>query len=101
MEKDNIRQALTQYGYPEWAINKVKKEKEHPWTKKRKQNENQNKSKGLVVLPYVEGLNGKKSLQSFFKKHGYSTGMRPHQTLRNFLVHPKYKRNPLQTAEAI
>ena len=27
--------------------------------------------------------------------------MHPHQTLRNFLVHPKDKRNPLQTAEAI
>ena len=27
--------------------------------------------------------------------------MPPHQTLRNFLVHPKDKREPLQTAEAI
>ena len=27
--------------------------------------------------------------------------MPPHQTLRNFLVHPKDKRGPLKTAEAI
>ena len=27
--------------------------------------------------------------------------MKPHKTLRNMLVHPKDKRNPMQTAEAI
>ena len=36
-----------------------------------------------------------------FEKHGYSTAMPPHQTLRNLFVHPKDKRDPLQTAESI
>ena len=44
------------------------------------------KSKGMVVIPYVEGV---------------KTGVKPHRTLRNMLVHPKDKRDPSQTAEAI
>ena len=99
VEEVTIRQALAQCGYPEWAIEKVKKEKEQPRTSKKTQSENQEKNKGLVVLPYVSGLTEKVS--RVFKKHGYSTAMRPHQTLRNLLVHPKDKRDPLQTAEAI
>ena len=35
------------------------------------------------------------------KKHGFSTAVKPHKTLRNMLVHPKDKRNPMQTTEAI
>ena len=57
------------------------------------------KSKGLVVLPYVEGLSEKAS--RVFKKHGFATSLKPHKTIRNAVVHPKDKRDPLQTAEAV
>ena len=57
------------------------------------------KSKGLVVIPYVEGLSEKAS--RVFKKHGYATAMKPHTTLRQLLVHPKDKRNPRQTTDIV
>ena len=57
------------------------------------------KSKGMVFIFYVERVTER--LSRIFKKHGFSTGMKPHRTLRNMLVHPKEKRDPSQTAEAI
>ena len=35
------------------------------------------------------------------KKHVFSTSLKPHATIRKALVHPKDKRDPLQTAEAV
>ena len=58
----NIRQALAQWGYPEWAINKVKKEKEQPQKKKKTRSENQEKNKALVVVPYIEGFTFKSAI---------------------------------------
>ena len=43
----------------------------------------------MVVLPYVKGLS--EGVGRVLRKHGISTAMRPHQTLRNALVHPKDK----------
>ncbi len=51
------------------------------------------------MLPYVEGLSEKVS--RVFKKHGFATSLKPHRTIRNALVHPKDKRDPLQTAEVV
>ena len=36
-----------------------------------------------------------------FKKHGFATSLKPHRTIRRELVHPKDKRDPLQSAEAV
>ena len=52
-----------------------------------------------MVVPYVEGISER--ISRVFKNYGYSTAMKPHCTLRNILVHPKDKRDPLQTAETI
>ena len=46
-----------------------------------------NKSKGLVVVPYIEGLSEKAS--RVFRKHGIAIAMKSHTTLRNMLVHPR------------
>ena len=59
----------------------------------------QAKSKGMVVIPYVEGVTER--LSRIYKKHRFSTGMKPHRTLHNMLVHPKDKRDPSQRAEEI
>ena len=58
------------------------------------------KSSGMRVIPYVEGVTVR--LSRVFKKHWFSTGIKPHRTFRNMLVHLKDKRDPPQsTAEAI
>ncbi|XP_072025290.1 uncharacterized protein [Amphiura filiformis] len=72
--------------------NKSKKET------KEKKNDN-DPSKGMVVLPYIEGLSEK--LQRIFWKHRIATAMRPHNTLRNLLVHPKDKIESNKTCEVV
>ena len=57
------------------------------------------KSKGLAVIPYVEGLS--EHIARVFRKHGISTAMKPHRTLRSMLVYPKDKLLPHQKSEAI
>ena len=98
-EDIKINQALNLCGYPQWAIDKVKSNRAKPKQQKKHDKDEKEKSKGLVVIPYIEGLSER--LSRTFKKHGFSTAMKPHKTLRNMLVHPKDKRNPMQTAEAI
>ena len=66
---------------------------------KQKSTKNEEKSKGLVVIPYIEGLTER--LSRVYKKHGFSTAMKPYITLRRMLVHPKDKRDPLQTADSV
>ena len=51
----------------------------------------QAKSKGLAVIPYVKGTS--EALSRIFQKYRIQTAMRPHMTLRKFLVHPKDKRH--------
>ncbi|XP_072046538.1 uncharacterized protein [Amphiura filiformis] len=92
-EEKKINEALTQCGYPSWAIDKVKEQTQKPKTSKnRETKDTKDKTKGSVVVPYVEGLSERMS--RVFKKHGFSTAMKPHSTLRNMLVHPKDKRDP-------
>ena len=57
------------------------------------------KSKGLVVIPYVESVTEKAT--RVFRRHGISTAVRPHNTLRKMLVHPKDKRDPLSTTDCV
>ena len=84
----------------QWTVDKVKSNRAKPkQQKKHDKDEKKKKSKGLAVIPYIEGLSER--LSRTLKKHGFSTAMKPHKTLRNMLVHPKDKRNPMQTAEAI
>ena len=58
-EELHIRNALKSYGYPNWIFDKVKhdqcqKRKKIIDTKKRKKSAQE--SKGLAIIPYVEGL---------------------------------------------
>lgn len=98
-EKSHIEQALNLCGYPQWSINKVVEDKEQPKPTKCSNNKRKDKGKSFVVLPYVEGLSERVS--RVFKKHSFSTSLKPHRTIQNVLVHLKDKRDILQTAEAI
>ncbi|XP_070579089.1 uncharacterized protein [Ptychodera flava] len=100
IEEQHIRKALSTCGYPNWTINKVKKDKSSPKPKcTSKKDKNSEKSRGLVVIPYVEGLSEK--MARVFRKFGFSTAMKPHRTLRNILVHPKDKLLTNKKAEVV
>ncbi|XP_072051726.1 uncharacterized protein [Amphiura filiformis] len=53
----------------------------------------------MVVIPYIEGRSEK--LQRIFWKHRIATAMKPHNTLKSLLVHPKDKRDPNETCEVV
>ena len=99
-EEQNICQALAACGYPEWTVNKVKKDRSQPKQKPpaKKQSDGE-KSKGLVVVPYVQGLS--EHVTRVFKKHGFATALKPDKTLRSLLVHLKDKLEKSQKAQAI
>ncbi len=58
-------------------------------SRNQKQKEEQEKSKGMVIIPFVEGLS--EAMECVLKKHKISTAMKPHTTLKQLLVHPKDK----------
>ena len=89
-EELHIRNALKSCGYPKWIFEKVK----HDQCQKRKKTINTKKrsksaqeSRGLAVIPYVEGLS--ETAERIFHKYGINTAMKPYRTLRQLLVHPK------------
>ena len=55
----------------------------------KKANNTRGNHKGMVVVPYVKGLS--EAFVRILKSHGITTTNHPHQTLRNFVVHPKDK----------
>ncbi|XP_072017028.1 uncharacterized protein [Amphiura filiformis] len=79
-EDDHIKGALQKCGYPDWSIKKVKDQMAKPKSKKeRKKKDDSNKSKGLVVVPYVEGVSER--ISRVFKTYNIATAMKPHCTL--------------------
>ena len=55
-EEKHIKQALTYCGYPKWTIDKVKRSTKNKKTQTTKRDKNKEKSRGLVVIPYVQGV---------------------------------------------
>ena len=51
------------------------------------------------AIPYVESLTGKAT--RIYRRHGISTAVRPHTTLKKMLVHQKDKRDPLTTTDCV
>ena len=98
-EENIIREALSDCGYPRWAVDKVKEKRQTPKARDKPTMKEGEKSKGLVVIPYIEGLTER--LPRVFKKHNFSTAMKPYFTLRRILVHLKDKRDPMQTADSV
>ena len=98
-EEDHIRQALHKCNYPSWTFDKVKNQQANKGSKSKKSANNNNQSKGMVVLPYVQGTSEK--LQRVYRKHNIATAFKPHFTLRKSLVHPKDKRDTTETTGCV
>ena len=102
IEEERVCAALRNCGYREWAMNKVKDQmtkKSQTKVKKSNPKPSESKSKGMVVIPYVNGV--AECVQRVYKKYNVATAMKPYSTLRNLLVHPKDKRNKLQCSNCI
>ena len=53
------------------------------------------------LWPIWDSRNLRYTLSRVYKKHGFSTAMKPCITLRRMMVHPKDKWDPLQTADSV
>ena len=97
-EEEHIRGALQKCGYPRWTIDKVKEQRSKPpeQRKQGKQDKPAQRSLGRVNLPYVAGLS--ESFARILKKYNIQSTMKPCNTLRQQLVHPKDKRSHMDTA---
>ncbi|XP_072042917.1 uncharacterized protein [Amphiura filiformis] len=99
-EENKIRSALAQCGYPKWSIDKAKQQIQNKQTKvSRNSKDSADRCKGMVVIPYVQGVSER--LQRSFKKYGISTAMKPHNTLKRLLVHPKDKIDSSQSCDCV
>ena len=98
-EEKHIQQALTKCGYPKWTIDKVKRSMKKKKTKTTKRDKNKEKSRGLVVIPYVQGVS--ESIERSFRKHKVAVSVKPHRTLRSMLVHPKDKTKETEKCEVV
>ena len=85
-EKEHINNALVKCGYPKWAFDRVLQPKT---TKPRTNKDSDNKSKGQVVIPYIQGTS--EALRRIYATYGIRTYIKPTQTLRQLLVSPKDK----------
>ena len=56
-------------------------------------------TKGMAVIHYVKELS--ESLERVFRKHQVATAVRPHQTIKQSLVHPKDKPDICEKCEVI
>ncbi|XP_072048938.1 uncharacterized protein [Amphiura filiformis] len=99
-EEKKIQEALQTCGYPKWSFEKVKDQMQSVKPKKSaKKTDDSTRSRGMVVLPYVKGVTERVS--RVMKKYNVSTAMKPHNTLRRELVHPKDKRDPNNLTQAV
>ncbi|XP_072019530.1 uncharacterized protein [Amphiura filiformis] len=99
-EEEKVNEALRTCGYPDWTFKKVKDQLQCVKPKKvNKKTDDKTRSKGMVVLPYVKGVTER--ISRVMKSYNISTAMKPHDTLRKQLVHPKDKRDPNNTTDAV
>ncbi len=102
-EEGKVKEAMMVCGYPEWSFDRVRekmeKGKEQKKTKSKKKDNSSEEKKGMVVIPYVQGLS--ESLDRSFRSRGIHTAMKPHTTIRSLLVHPKDTRNPNETSGVV
>ncbi|CAH1259177.1 Hypp2188 [Branchiostoma lanceolatum] len=86
-EKQHIKQALKDCGYPKWAIDKATAPK--PPQQNNRNPGTRERDNGRITLPYIKTVS--EPLRRIFASHGISTCFKPTNTLRQLLVAPKDK----------
>ena len=99
-EIEHIKTALSKCGYPDWCVEKVRRHMECEGSKPAKNKNKQTERKsGNVSIPYVKGLS--EAITRVYKRFGISVSMRPVNTIRSLVVHPKDKINRDETGECV
>ena len=104
LEEQHIKKALSRCGYPEWCMRKVKDQMMCAELKKcnnkgiRKRSQETDRVR-VAVIPYVQGVS--EAVARVYRRYGVSTAMRPYQTIRNLVVHPKDKLDKNETTECV
>ena len=109
-EKEHLRKALTKYKYPKWALDKVEKRLNKPFSEAIDGVNNQGanstpaatrevKSKGHIVIPYTQGLC--ESIKKICGRYGIQTHFKGGCTIKNLLVSPKDKDPMVSQSDAI
>ena len=101
-EEEHIVEALGKCGYPKWSFQKMKKQMETKKDQKKEiisKNKGKDNSKGLVILPYVKGLT--EGISRVLNTHCIATAIKPKQTIRNLLIHPKDKQDKIEKSEIV
>ena len=98
-EIKHVNDALKKCHYPDWALKKTEKSIANPNKSKGKKRYNKADQKGSVVMPYVKGTS--ETLRRIFNKHKVNVCFKPHQTLKQMLVHPKDKTKKSEVCGAI
>ena len=88
------------YVNQKWALDRVKQQMEDkqkcPKTTKKSDGA---PSRGMVVIPYVEGVAEK--IKRAALKYNVATAVCPTNTLKNILVHPKDKKDTTEISDAV
>ena len=87
-EKDEMKEALTECGYPQWTLDRKKKE-----------NKDNAESRGRVVLTYVKGTSEK--IAKVLKKYNIQSIHKPKNKLKNYVCNMKEKIHPLDKVGAV
>ena len=93
-EYEHVCSALRKCGYPQSVINKTQAEMIKP-----KQPSEQEIHLGFTTLPYVKGITEK--VQRSLTKYNIKTAVKPYNTLRRSLVHPKDRIETLEKCNVV
>ena len=96
-EKEHVRTALSQCGYPDWAFHKANKPQRD--TQAPERGTGNDRQPQRVSLPYVEGLSDR--LRKVFRQHSIQVSCKPTNSLRQALVHVKDKTPPEKRSHVI
>ena len=89
-EVKEVKNALKECGYPEWALNRKEKDQT-----KRKDEE----CRGKVVLPYMKSLS--ENIAKVLRKYNVQTIHKPTRKLRSYVCNMKDKVHPMDKVGAI
>ena len=89
-EENHQYNALRRCKYPLWAWNRVSINKKQKRNNQGNNNNNGNNTKKpYIVVPYMKGLG--ETCKNICMRHGVEVYLRGGSTIRDLLVHPKYR----------